>query len=258
MVKSIAQYHILGVHISAVNLTTASEQIQQWILARTKAYVCVAPVSTIIDCQDNPEYRDIVNHASMVTPDGMPIVWLGQQRAGKTVERTYGPDLMNTVFALSETKQYKHFFYGSSVTTNRLLGEKLKQRFPKLLIVGQYSPPFLAVKQKEKSEIIQQINVSGADVLWVGLGSPKQDFWMAAHRAEISVPVMVGAGAAFDFLAGTKSQAPRWLQKSGFEWLFRLCCEPRRLWRRYFFGNIRFVYLLFKKEFFRKPVISLY
>lgn len=139
---------------------------------------------------------------------------------------------------------------------NRLLVENLKRRFPRLLIVGQYAPPFLASEQKEKPEIIDQINASGADVLWVGLGSPKQDFWMAVHRSQINVPVMIGAGAAFDFLAGTKAQAPRWMQKVGLEWVFRLCCEPRRLWRRYLVGNTRFVYLLIKKELFPKSNIS--
>ncbi|MCB9757532.1 MAG: WecB/TagA/CpsF family glycosyltransferase [Candidatus Omnitrophica bacterium] len=249
-------YTILGVRINAVNLQLAAQQIETWITNRIPTYVCVAPVSTVMDCQDDPEYRAIVNSAGMVTPDGMPLVWLGRQRCGKTVQRTYGPDLMTFFCALSEEKGYKHFFYGGSSIANRLLVEKLKKQFPKLLIVGQYAPPFMLSKQKEKPEVIAQINASGADVLWVGLGSPKQDFWMAGHRSQINVPVMIGAGAAFDFLAGIKAQAPRWLQRTGLEWLFRLCCEPRRLWRRYLVGNTRFIYLLFKERFLRKSVDS--
>lgn len=244
-------FEILGVKVSAVNLSSASQQIEEWIAARVKTYVCVAPVSTVMDCQDDPEYLRIVNNAGMVTPDGMPVVWLGRRQAGTRVERTYGPDLMNAFCALSEEKGYKHFFYGGSSTANRLLIENLKRRFPKLNIAGQFSPSFLAIKQKEKSEVIGQINASGADVLWVGLGSPKQDFWMALHRNDIEVPVIVGAGAAFDFLAGTKPQAPRWMQRSGLEWVFRLCCEPQRLWKRYLVGNSRFIYLLLKNKIFK-------
>ena len=241
-------FEILGVKISAVNLPSACARIEQWIADRTRTYVCVAPVSTVMDCQDDQEYRQIVNHAGMVTPDGMPVVWLGRKRAGRHVERTYGPDLMNMFCGLSEEKEYKHFFYGGSATANRLLVENLQRRFPRLKIAGQYSPPFLAPRQKERPEVISQINAAAADVLWIGLGSPKQDYWMALHRADLDVPVMIGAGAAFDFLAGTKPQAPRWMQRSGLEWVFRLCSEPRRLWKRYLLGNTRFIYLLLKEK----------
>ncbi|MCB9771032.1 MAG: WecB/TagA/CpsF family glycosyltransferase [Candidatus Omnitrophica bacterium] len=245
-------FQVLGVRISAVNLKIAARQIEEWIENRTKTYVCVAPVSTVMDCQDDARYRTIVNAAGMVTPDGMPIVWIGRRKAGKIVERTYGPDLMNMFCALSEDKGYKHYFYGGSSATNRLLVEALKRRFPKLAVVGQYAPAFLAIQQKEQESVLKQINNSGADVLWVGLGSPKQDYWMALHREEINVPVMIGAGAAFDFLAGTKAQAPLWMQRSGLEWVFRLCCEPRRLWRRYLVGNMRFIFLIIKNEIFKK------
>lgn len=249
-------FTILGVRINAVNLQLAAQQIETWIVNQVQTYVCVAPVSTVMDCQDDPEYRAIVNSAGMVTPDGMPLVWLGRQRCGKMVERTYGPDLMKFFCALSEEKGYKHFFYGGSSAANRLLVENLQKQFPRLSIVGQYAPPFMMSKQKEKPEVIAQINDSGADVLWVGLGSPKQDFWMAVHRSQINVPVMIGSGAAFDFLAGTKAQAPRWLQRTGLEWVFRLCCEPRRLWRRYLVGNTRFIYLLLKEQLSRKSIDS--
>jgi N-acetylglucosaminyldiphosphoundecaprenol N-acetyl-beta-D-mannosaminyltransferase len=251
---TMTSFDILGVKISAVNLSSAATHIEKWIAAKTKTYVCVAPVSTVIDCQDDPQYRVIVNNASMVTPDGMPVVWLGRRRAGTIVDRTYGPDLMKMFCGLSEEKGYRHFFYGGSSKANRLLVENLQRLFPRLKIVGQYAPPFLALQQKEKPEVIAQINASSADVLWIGLGSPKQDYWMALHRAELDVPVMIGAGAAFDFLAGTKPQAPRWIQRSGLEWVFRLCCEPQRLWKRYLIGNTRFVWLLFKNKFL-KPVV---
>lgn len=245
-------FDVLGVRISAVNLKTALDQIEEWIANRVKTYICVAPVSTIMDCQDDKQYHKVIDGASMVTPDGMPLVWLANRRGLKFVGRTYGPDLLNAFCALSEDKGYRHFFYGGSALTNRLLVENLRKRFPKLLVAGEYAPAFLACGQKEKTSVIEQINSSGADILWVGLGSPKQDFWMAGHRSKVNVPVMIGVGAAFDFLAGTKRQAPGWIQKAGLEWLFRLCCEPLRLWRRYLLGNVRFLYLLVTKNLFCK------
>ncbi len=245
-------FHILGVRISAVNLKVACSQIETWIEKGARTYVCVAPVSTLIDCQNDREYRQIVNSAGMVTPDGMPLVWVGRRRCGNLVQRTYGPDLMTSFCALSESKGYKHFFYGGSSQANRLLIQNLKSRFPKLIIAGQHAPAYVAPKQQENPDVIDLINASGADVLWVGLGSPKQDFWMAKHRALVNVSVMIGVGAAFDFLGGTKRQAPRWMQRCGLEWAFRLCCEPRRLWRRYLYGNARFIYLFMTKELFRK------
>ncbi len=132
------------------------------------------------------------------------------------------------------------------------MGEVLKACFPQLQIVGQFAPGFLKIGQSEQVNVIEEINKTGADILWVGLGSPKQDYWMSIHRSKINIPVMIGAGAAFDFLAGSKPQAPIWLQRSGFEWLFRLCCEPQRLWKRYLIGNTRFLYLILTKELFRR------
>lgn len=237
-------FEVLGTKISAINLEMAVAQIADWIKARTKVYVCVAPVSTVMDCQDDPNYRQIINRADMVTPDGMPIVWLGRRSGQKQVSRTYGPDLMESVCGAGQAKGYKHFFYGGNQKTADALSQSLKKRFPQIQIVGEHVPGFLAVGEREDPQVIEKINRSGADILWVGLGSPKQDYWMSLHRHQIAVPVIIGAGAAFDFLAGTKPQAPRWMQRSGLEWVFRLCCEPRRLWKRYLVGNTRFIFLL--------------
>ncbi len=239
-------FEILGVKIDAVNLTLASERILQWIKEKRKTYVCVAPVSTVMDCQRDAGYRDIVNSAGMVTPDGMPVVWIGKWKKHSHIERTYGPDLIKTMCRLSEREGCRHYFYGGSEATCRRLAEKLQRQFPRLQIAGQYSPPFRDIHGRETQEVIDRINAGNPDILWVGLGAPKQDYWMFYHRDKLDVPVMIGVGAAFDFLAGTKVQAPVWIQRSGFEWLFRLCCEPKRLWRRYLFGNSQFVYLLLK------------
>lgn len=243
---------ILGVKVSNVNLDLACENIERWIINREKRYVCVAPVSTVVDCQNDNEYRNIINHSGMTTPDGMPLVWIGKMKGSKIINRTYGPDLMPAFFKLSERKNYSHYFYGGTSESNEILVKNLHQRFPKLKIVGQYAPPFRGTGKMEDQAVLDEINRLDPDCLWIGLGSPKQDYWMAQHRNKINVPVMIGVGAAFDFLAGTKKQAPRWMQKCGLEWLFRLLSEPKRLWKRYVFGNSRFVFLLIKSYFKNK------
>jgi N-acetylglucosaminyldiphosphoundecaprenol N-acetyl-beta-D-mannosaminyltransferase len=243
---------ILGVRISATTLSSACEAIEGFIRRKEKTYVCVAPVSTVVDCQKSENYRNIVNNAGMVTPDGMPVVWLGRLSGNKTVQRTYGPDLMAAVCERSQATGYRHFFYGGTQKTNEQLVEVLRRRFPQLIIAGTYVPPFRAVGEREDEAVLAQINKAQSDIVWIGLGSPKQDYWMALHRPLLNAPVLVGVGAAFDFLAGTKKQAPRWMRRSGLEWVFRLCSEPHRLWRRYLIGNSQFIWYLFEDMFRRK------
>ena len=249
-------YEILGVKISRVNPHSAAGQIAQWIQAKDKTYVCVAPVSTIVDCQKDEDYRRIINSAGMVTPDGMPVAWLGKWSGYKDVERTYGPELMLNVCEAGLSKGFRHFIYGGSEAGNRALIAKLQEKFPGIHIAGYYAPGFLSVRQKESADVIRKINDAKPDILWVGLGSSKQDHWMSIHRDELNVPVIVGVGAAFDFIAGIKPQAPKWMRESGLEWLFRLDCEPKRLWKRYLIGNTYFVWLLvwggIKKIFYRR------
>jgi N-acetylglucosaminyldiphosphoundecaprenol N-acetyl-beta-D-mannosaminyltransferase len=169
----------------------------------------------------------------------------------KNIERTYGPDLMKEVCNRGRGMGLRHFFYGSTAQTLERLKQCLTNAYPGLNVVGIYAPPFRDQAQRENPEVIDLINSSGADVLWIGLGSPKQDFWMSLHRPLLNAPVMVGSGAAFDFLSGVKPQAPQWMQQSGLEWLFRLCCEPRRLWRRYLVGNSLFI-LYVIQDFFKR------
>jgi len=250
MLKTIS---LLGVKVSRVNPALAVRQICEWVRQKQRTYVCVAPVSTLVDARRNPKYLSAVNAAGMVTPDGMPVVWLAQARGCKEVTRTYGPDLMREVCNHGQDLGLRHFFYGGTEDTLRKLQQKLLEAYPRMLVAGSYAPPFkLEVWQEEKT-IIESINNSGADIIWVGLGSPKQDFWMQVHRPLLNASVIVGAGAAFDFCAGVKPQAPRWMQACGLEWFFRLCCEPGRLWKRYLIGNSLFlIYLiqdLFKKDF---------
>src|SRR5918995_1865553 len=213
---------------------------------REPNYVCVTGVHGVIASQDDSDLRRIHNEAGMVTTDGMPLVWLSRRRSppGTTVERVYGPDLMLAVFARSELAGWRHFLYGSSPETLERLRANLRDRFPLANVVGSLAPPFRPLDEGEEREIAAEIAAARPDIVWVGLSTPKQERWMAAHVGRVHAPVLVGVGAAFDFHAGVKRQAPRWVQRSGLEWLFRLATEPRRLWRRYLINNPLFVVLV--------------
>lgn len=253
MAARVATYDVLGVKISAVDLAKAEDVVAGMVTHREKGYVCVAPVATVMDCQDDPAYLRIINAADMVTPDGVPIAWLGRRAGHRAVARTYGPDLMERLCDHGRAAGWKHFFYGATPAICDKLEACLKARFPGLNVVGKVSPPYMPKAGRVTPDEAARINAAGADIIWVGLGAPKQDFWCALNRPALEAPVMIGIGAAFDFLSGMKLQAPRWVQCSGMEWLFRLCCEPGRLWRRYLIGNARFIGLL-SKEMIRKSV----
>lgn len=208
--------------------------IHSWIGKRVARYVCVTSVHGIIESQFDDALKQIHNHAGLVTPDGMPLVWFMRSEGHKQADRVYGPDLMLEVINHGHDHGYRHFLYGASEESLAALQANLKRRFPKIQIVGAISPPFRALTDQESEEIANQINASEADIVWVGLSTPKQERWMAEHRAKLHAPVLVGVGAAFDFHAGRTRQAPKFLRRSGLEWLFRLITEPRRLWKRYF------------------------
>ncbi len=242
---------LLGVNVSRVNPVLAVRQICEWVGQKQRTYVCVAPVATLVDARRNPLYAAAVNTAGMVTPDGMPVVWLARARGCKDIERTYGPDILLEVCNHGQDLGLRHFFYGGTEDTLQKLQQKLLKAYPQMLVVGHYAPPFHAQVVQEENQVIDRINNSTADIVWVGLGSPKQDFWMQLHRPLLNAPVIVGAGAAFDFCSGVKPQAPRWMRPLGLEWFFRLCCEPGRLWKRYLIGNSLFlIYLI--KDLFKK------
>jgi N-acetylglucosaminyldiphosphoundecaprenol N-acetyl-beta-D-mannosaminyltransferase len=180
----------------------------------------------------------------------MPLVWILRSRGYECVERVYGPDLMLAVFGHFEGKGWKHFFYGGEPGVADELANTMRARFPALQIVGTYSPPFRDLTEVEKAQVTAMINESQADIVWVGISSPKQEFWMAEHKDRLEGNVLIGVGAAFDFLSGRKRQAPRWMQKTGLEWLFRWLQEPRRLWPRYS-QYPRFVWLVLKERLAR-------
>jgi N-acetylglucosaminyldiphosphoundecaprenol N-acetyl-beta-D-mannosaminyltransferase len=239
-----AQVNILGVSVTATNLSEATARIMQWISAKERTYVCVTGVHGIMESQRQPDLKAVHNAAGMVTPDGMPLVYIGKAAGHPSCGRVYGPDLMLEVCRQSVVHGYRHFFYGTTPQTLSLLTSRLTERFPGLQIAGTYSPPFRALTEAERIEVIGQINRASADIVWVGLSTPKQERWMAQNRSDLTAPVLIGVGAAFDFHAGTVRQAPRWMQPLCLEWLFRLLVEPRRLWKRYLLNNPQFLFSL--------------
>ena len=196
---------------------------------------------------EDKQFREITNSATLALPDGMPLVWSARLLGFDQPERVYGPDLFLTLCEKSVDNGYSHFLYGGGTGVPQRLAENLSHRFPGIRIVGCYYPPFRPLTQSEDDRVVKAINESGADILWVGLGAPKQEYWMASHVKRISVPVMVGVGAAFDFHSGTVKQAPPWMQKHGLEWLFRLSQDPKRLWKRYCYYNPLFIYHVTKQ-----------
>lgn len=236
--------NILGVGISAINMGMALELLDDWIAHQESRYICITPVHSVMDCQRDPELRRIQNASGMTTPDGMPLVWLSRLCGYDYVDRVYGPDLILASCERSVEKGYRHFFYGGAEGVPEQLAANLQGRFPGLQVAGDYSPPFRPLTAGEDEEIMQMINQSTPDIVWVGLGSPKQERWIASHVDRLTAPVLIGVGAAFDFHTGRKPQAPHWMQRSGLEWLFRLLTEPRRLWKRYLINNPLFVMLI--------------
>jgi len=202
----------------------------------------VANVHMAMEAYDSREFRRIVNSADLVTPDGMPLVWMLRKLGVSDQQRVYGPALMDRVCEVASRQGVPVGLYGGQRETLESLVKSMRSRFPKLRIAYAYSPPFRPLSDEEDERVVQEINNSGARILFVGLGCPKQERWMAEHKGRVQA-VMLGVGAAFDFHAGKVPQAPGWMQRMGLEWLFRLATEPRRLWRRYAKHNPRFVVL---------------
>jgi N-acetylglucosaminyldiphosphoundecaprenol N-acetyl-beta-D-mannosaminyltransferase len=241
--RTIPRVDVLGVHVSAIDMDQTLDILDHWITAGIQRYVCVTGVHGVMESRRDEKLRQIHNAAGLVTPDGMPLVWWSRSSGCRHVRRVYGPDLMLAYCERSITTGYRHFFYGGQSGVADLLARRLTRRYPGLAVAGTYTPPFGPLSPREDDEVVKTINAAAPDVVWVGLSTPKQEYWMAEHVGRIEAPVLIGVGAAFDFHAGLKRQAPRWMQQSGLEWLFRLGSEPRRLWKRYLLNNPAFVWL---------------
>jgi len=233
--------NVLGVGVSVLNLDSAVEILASAVASRTRGHVCVTGVHGVMESQSDPALRRIHNRSLLTTPDGMPMVWLGRLGGHRMMDRVYGPELMERVFEWSRGSGATHFFYGGGPGVAEQLRERLEQRFPGVRIVGTYTPPFRPLNEEEEKELIRQVAACRPDFLWVGLSTPKQERFMDAYGPRLAATVMMGVGAAFDFHAGRVRQAPRWIQRSGFEWFYRMCAEPKRLWKRYLTNNPRFV-----------------
>ena len=234
---------VLGVNVSAIDMDDCIATIEGWIRDGRSHYVCISGVHGVIESQSDEELRAIHNAAGLVTPDGMPLVWMARWLGHKRTRRVYGPDLMSRLSALSPSRGYRHFYYGGGEGLGERLKQALSRAFPGLDVVGTITPPFRALTPAEDDAVVAKINVAQPDIVWVGLSTPKQERWMASHISRLDARVLIGVGAAFDFLAGDKRQAPPWMQRNGLEWLFRLATEPRRLWRRYFSIVPKFIVL---------------
>ncbi|NGN65091.1 WecB/TagA/CpsF family glycosyltransferase [Streptomyces sp. A7024] len=235
--ESIPRVDVLGVGVSAVDRTRALEAVTGWIERRERHYVCVTGVHGVMESQRDPALRRVHNASGLTVPDGMPMVWAGQRAGAHWMRRVYGPDLMLDVLNRAVERRWSSYLYGGADGVPELLGSELSGRLPGLKVAGAWSPPFRPLTPREERETADRINASGADLVWVGLSTPKQERWMAAFRERLEAPVLLGVGAAFDFHAGLKPQAPAWMAERGLEWSYRLAKEPRRLWRRYLRNN---------------------
>lgn len=233
----VSRYNVLGVGVSALTLERARDLVLAAKASRKLGYVCLCTVNGLAEARADAAYRRILNEAWLNTPDGMPLVWLGP----RGVERVYGPDLMLAVGDAGRAVGLRHYFYGGAEGVAPELARRLAARFPGLEVAGTWTPPFRPLTADEEAALAADIARARPDIVWVGLGTPKQERFMAEHGRTLEAGLLIGVGAAFDFFSGRVRQAPRWVQRSGFEWLFRLGTEPRRLAGRYLRTNPLFV-----------------
>jgi N-acetylglucosaminyldiphosphoundecaprenol N-acetyl-beta-D-mannosaminyltransferase len=234
--------NVLGVGISTINLDDAVRTVGEWIAAHDQHYVDVCTVHTVMECRRNARLRRLINESGLATPDGMPLVWLCRLHGHRNSGRVYGPDLMLALCDRGRANGLRHYFYGGAPGVAERLADRLQSRFPGLIVAGTCTPPFRPADAEEDRGVLDAINAASPDIVWVGLGTPKQDYWVARHRPLLTAPALIAIGAAFDFHAGLLAQAPRWMQQSGLEWAFRLAQEPRRLAFRYLVYNPRFIF----------------
>ncbi len=240
--NSLKHRYVLGMRVDATSYEDSTRRILDFAQEKTSCYICVANVHMNMEVYDDHIFANIVNSAALVTPDGMPLVWALNALGVKNASRVYGPTLTLHVCEAAKQTGTPIGLYGGTPESLTAFVNFLQRNFPGIQIVSQISPPFRLLTPEEDEAYTQQIVTSGARILFVGIGCPRQELWMAAHKNRIPA-VMVGVGAAFDFHSGRVKQAPRWMQKIAMEWIFRLIMEPKRLWKRYFKHNPRFVVL---------------
>jgi N-acetylglucosaminyldiphosphoundecaprenol N-acetyl-beta-D-mannosaminyltransferase len=231
--RAAARVDILGVAVTATTMANALDVVSGWVTRRERSYATFADVHSIVQAQRSNAMLEAHRRAKLVACDGMPLVWLCRRAGAQNAERVYGPDFMLSMCSRAAQRGWAVFFLGGKPGVAERLATRLGATFPGLRIAGTLAPPFRELNRLEDDEVVATINASGADIVWVGLGCPKQELWMADHAGRVRASALLGVGAAFDFLSGTVRQAPRWMQRGGLEWLFRATTEPGRLGRRY-------------------------
>lgn len=238
---SIPTVSILDVDIAAVNMDWLLNFTAKNVEKLSGDYICVSNVHTTVTSYEDENYKIVQNGGILAIPDGGPLTSVGRKRGAKNMSRTPGPSYMDEIMKVSVTHGWKHYFYGSTQETLDKLKMKIESQYPGLRIVGMYSPPFRPMTEDEDKELITAINEAAPDFVWIGLGAPKQEKWMAVHQGRVK-GLMVGVGAAFDYFAGNIKRAPGWMQKANLEWLYRLIQDPQRLFKRYFITNSKFIW----------------
>ena len=236
-----ARANVLGVGVHAVDLKQALDILDASLKSGRKGYVCVTGVHGVMEAQRNPEFRSILDEALLVTPDGMPTVWVGRLQGHERMRRVFGPDLMLEVCRRSVSSGYTHFLYGGKPGVAEQLRAILGERFPGLRVVGTYTPPFRALATDEESDLIAAISKVRPSIIWVGMSTPRQESFMSSYIQRLETKLMIGVGAAFDMHTGRIKDAPQWIKESGLQWLHRLSQEPSRLWKRYLVNNSSFI-----------------
>ncbi|MDH3626650.1 MAG: WecB/TagA/CpsF family glycosyltransferase [Acidobacteriota bacterium] len=241
--SEVESYNVLGTRISALTREQSVRLFAKHIAEGRTGYVSVCTVNDVVEAVRDPAFKEAVAGSWLKTADGMPLVWWGRLRTSHPVERVYGPDTLRAVLTDPGHRETRHYFFGgANEAITAQFVEAARAMNPDLRVAGAMTPPFGDPGPERQQEILDEINASGADIVWVGLGAPAQVFWMARHRQALRPSLLVGVGAAFDFLAGIKSEGPRWMRRAGLQWLFRLIQEPRRLWRRYLVYNTLFLF----------------
>jgi N-acetylglucosaminyldiphosphoundecaprenol N-acetyl-beta-D-mannosaminyltransferase len=245
--KDSLKMDFLGNKIDLINKSEVVKKINNWIKNESQKphWIVATGMHGIVEAEKHKDFKYIISGADLFVPDGISLVWLGRLNGFNIKERTTGSDLMNEMLSVSEKNGYKHFFYGDTKEVLSGLNKRILKKFPKLKIAGSYSPPFRELTDKENEEVIERINSSGTDILWVGLGLPKQEKWIFKNKEKLKIPVVVGVGAAFKFLSGSTKKAPKIIGDLGFEWLWRFFTEPKRIWKRVFIDMPIFFWLVF-------------
>ena len=232
---------VLGIHVSVTDMEHTVGTFARWIDRGERQLVCVSDMNALLHARADDRLTELYNTSGMTLPDGMPLVWAGKKAGFERMDRVCGPDLLERVMAEAAERGWTQYFFGGADGVPEQLRETFTERHPELRVVGAYSPPYRALSEAEDAEIVNRMNEASPDIIWIGLGAPKQERWMAEHRDRLGAAILIGVGAAFDFHTGRLDRAPVWMQKSGLEWSYRLYKEPRRLWRRYVLGIPRFV-----------------